>query len=200
MAAQAARSSFVDARDVSTANHSEVVSTLALVIGLVVVNVIKPGAGMNIDASHIDAGSISAYVKAADGNHGFVQFLLDIIPTTIVGTYNQLAAQVPLPSVFPAGLFAFGLLALWPERELLRATLVEAVQLFGHRVRVFADPLDQLELLDDRRCDLLIAKSPGHVRGALLCLPPKRNRGRQDVANSAGGFDRLSARHWSDQV
>ena len=89
---------------------------------------------------------------------------------------------------------------LWPERELLRATLVEAVQLFGHRVRVFADPLDQLELLDDRRCDLLIAKSPGHVRGALLCLPPKRNRGRQDVANSAGGFDRLSARHWSDQV
>ncbi len=39
-----------------------------------------------------------------------------VIPTTIVGTYNQLAAQVPLPSVFPAGLFAFGLLALWRRR------------------------------------------------------------------------------------
>ena len=80
--------------------YFEVVSTLALVIGLVVVNVIKPGAGMNIDASHIDAGSISAYVKAADSNHGFVQFLLDIIPTTIVDAFAKgMMLQVILVSV-----------------------------------------------------------------------------------------------------
>ncbi|MCK1282564.1 C4-dicarboxylate transporter DctA [Bradyrhizobium sp. 44] len=80
--------------------YFEVVSTLALVIGLVVVNVIKPGVGMNIDASHIDAGSISAYVKAADGNHGFVQFLLDIIPTTIVEAFAKgMMLQVILISV-----------------------------------------------------------------------------------------------------
>jgi len=80
--------------------YFEVVSTLALVIGLVVVNVIKPGAGMNIDASHIDAGSISAYVKAADSNHGFVQFLLDIIPTTIIDAFAKgMMLQVILVSV-----------------------------------------------------------------------------------------------------
>ena len=80
--------------------YFEVVSTLALVIGLVVVNVIKPGAGMNIDASHIDAGSISAYVKAADSNHGFVQFLLDIIPTTIIDAFAKgMMQQVILVSV-----------------------------------------------------------------------------------------------------
>ena len=80
--------------------YFEVVSTLALVIGLVVVNVIKPGVGMNIDASHIDAGSISAYVKAADSNHGFVQFLLDIIPTTIVDAFAKgMMLQVILVSV-----------------------------------------------------------------------------------------------------
>ena len=80
--------------------YFEVVSTLALVIGVVVVNVIKPGAGMNIDASHIDAGSISAYVKAADSNHGFVQFLLDIIPTTIIDAFAKgMMLQVILVSV-----------------------------------------------------------------------------------------------------
>jgi aerobic C4-dicarboxylate transport protein len=80
--------------------YFEVVSTLALVIGLVVVNLMRPGAGMNIDASQINAASISAYVKAADGNHGFVQFLLDIIPTTIVDAFAKgMMLQVILISV-----------------------------------------------------------------------------------------------------
>jgi aerobic C4-dicarboxylate transport protein len=80
--------------------YFEVVSTLALVIGLVVVNLMRPGAGMNIDASQINAASISAYVKAADGNLGFVQFLLDIIPTTIVDAFAKgMMLQVILISV-----------------------------------------------------------------------------------------------------
>jgi aerobic C4-dicarboxylate transport protein len=39
--------------------YFEIVSTLALVIGLVVVNIVRPGVGMNIDSTRIDAGSIS---------------------------------------------------------------------------------------------------------------------------------------------
>src|SRR5207302_1303851 len=84
---------------------------------------------------------------------------------------------------------------LRPAREVLRPALLKAIQLFRHGIGVLADALNQLDLLDDRRRDLLIAESSGHVRGALLCLTPQRNRRREDVANSAGGFDRLGSRH-----
>jgi aerobic C4-dicarboxylate transport protein len=46
--------------------YFEVVSTLALIIGLVVVNVVQPGVGMNIDATRVDASAISGYTKAAE--------------------------------------------------------------------------------------------------------------------------------------
>jgi aerobic C4-dicarboxylate transport protein len=79
--------------------YFEIVSTLALLIGLVVVNVMQPGSGMNIDASRINASSISTYVNAS-GDQGFVKFLLDIIPTTIVDAFAKGAMlQVILISV-----------------------------------------------------------------------------------------------------
>jgi aerobic C4-dicarboxylate transport protein len=80
--------------------YFEVVSTIALVIGLVVVNVLRPGAGMNIDPGRLDGAAISTFVKAADDKHGVVQFLLDIIPTTIVDAFARGAMlQVILISV-----------------------------------------------------------------------------------------------------
>src|SRR6266481_1817535 len=80
--------------------YFEIVSSLALVTGLVVVNVMQPGAGMNIDASQINAASISSYVNAAEGDHGFAKFVLDIIPTTIVDAFAKGAMlQVILISV-----------------------------------------------------------------------------------------------------
>ena len=45
--------------------YFEVVSTLALIVGLVIVNVVKPGAGMNVDVSTLDAKAIEAYAHAA---------------------------------------------------------------------------------------------------------------------------------------
>src|SRR3954452_17329994 len=46
--------------------YFEVLSTIALVIGLVVVNIVQPGVGMNIDPTRIDAGAISSYTKTAE--------------------------------------------------------------------------------------------------------------------------------------
>ncbi|MFL5334487.1 MAG: C4-dicarboxylate transporter DctA, partial [Geminicoccaceae bacterium] len=81
--------------------YFEVVSTLALVIGLVVVNLVRPGEGMNIDASHIDAGAITGYTRAAALHGGTVDFLLDIIPSTIVGAFaNGTMLQVILIALF----------------------------------------------------------------------------------------------------
>jgi aerobic C4-dicarboxylate transport protein len=80
--------------------YFEIVSTLALVIGLVVVNVMRPGVGMNIDASHLNGSAIAGYAKTAEAQPGLVGFLMDIIPTTIVDAFAKGAMlQIILVSV-----------------------------------------------------------------------------------------------------
>ena len=66
--------------------YFEVVSTLALVIGLVVVNIIHPGVGMNIDPTTIDTTSIASYTSAAK-QLDTVSFFMDIIPTSLVDAF-----------------------------------------------------------------------------------------------------------------
>jgi len=63
-------------------------STLALIIGLVISNVVQPGAGMHIDPATLDAKAAAAYAaKAHDAS--IVGFLMDIIPNTIVGAFAK---------------------------------------------------------------------------------------------------------------
>ena len=66
--------------------YFEIVSTIALIIGLVVVNVVKPGAGMHIDVTTLNASSVAAYA-AAGAQQTTVGFLLNIIPNTVVGAF-----------------------------------------------------------------------------------------------------------------
>ena len=66
--------------------YFEVLTTVALVIGLLVVNLAKPGVGMNIDAASIDASAIADYRSAA-ASGGVVQFLQDIIPHGFVSAF-----------------------------------------------------------------------------------------------------------------
>jgi aerobic C4-dicarboxylate transport protein len=80
--------------------YFEVLSTLALVIGLVVVNVLKPGVGMNVDINTINGSAISSYTQAAAAQGGIVQFFLDIIPNTLFDAFAKGAMlQVILVSV-----------------------------------------------------------------------------------------------------
>lgn len=68
--------------------YFEVVSTVALIIGLVVVNVWAPGAGMNVDVSTLDTKGIAAY--AAPGKmQSTTDFLLAIIPTSVVDAFAK---------------------------------------------------------------------------------------------------------------
>ncbi|GGE82263.1 dicarboxylate/amino acid:cation symporter [Sphingomonas prati] len=61
-------------------------STLALIVGLVVANMVQPGAGMNIDVASLDTGAIQDYaVKAHETT--ITGFLLSIIPTTLVSAF-----------------------------------------------------------------------------------------------------------------
>jgi aerobic C4-dicarboxylate transport protein len=68
--------------------YFEAVTTLALVIGLAVVNLWQPGAGMNVDVSSINASVVEPYVKQTAAV-GFVPFLLNIIPQTFVGAFAE---------------------------------------------------------------------------------------------------------------
>lgn len=69
--------------------YFEVLTTLALALGLLVAMVFKPGAGMNIDTSTLDASAMSAYVSNADKltSGGTVEFLMKLIPTTAVNPF-----------------------------------------------------------------------------------------------------------------
>ncbi|OUM31021.1 dicarboxylate/amino acid:cation symporter [Pseudomonas putida] len=85
--------------------YFEIVSTVALIIGLVVVNVVKPGAGMHIDVSTLNASSVAAYA-AAGAQQTTVGFLLNVIPNTVVGAFaNGDILQVLMFSV----IFGFAL-------------------------------------------------------------------------------------------
>lgn len=66
--------------------YFEVVSGLALVIGLVVVNVLRPGAGFNADPSTLDANAVAGYAKSAAAQ-STIQFFLEMIPTTFVSAF-----------------------------------------------------------------------------------------------------------------
>lgn len=69
--------------------YFEIVSTIALVIGLVVVNIMKPGEGMNIDISTLNADAIKGYTQAAHDQGGAISFFMNIIPTTIVDAFAK---------------------------------------------------------------------------------------------------------------
>lgn len=101
--------------------YFEVVSTVALVVGLVIVNVIKPGAGMNIDPSSLDASAISMYTVQAE-QQSIVGFFLDIIPSSVVGAF---AGGNILQVLLFAVLFGFALHRLGDKGELMFTVITD---------------------------------------------------------------------------
>ncbi|MFL6862092.1 MAG: cation:dicarboxylate symporter family transporter, partial [Allosphingosinicella sp.] len=64
------------------------VSTLSLAIGLVVANVVHPGAGLNVDPHALNTGPISSFVTQS-GEQDIVKFLLAIIPNTFISAFTE---------------------------------------------------------------------------------------------------------------
>ena len=82
-----------------------VVSTGALILGLIVANLVQPGAGLNIDPASLDSAAVSDYVEKAHDT-SIVGFLTDIIPTTLV---SALTDGSILQTLFVAILFGIAL-------------------------------------------------------------------------------------------
>src|SRR5438094_7172026 len=69
--------------------YFEIVTTIALGLGILLGYAFQPGVGMNIDPSKLDAGALSSYVDKASQvkSQGTVEFLMKIIPATFVGAF-----------------------------------------------------------------------------------------------------------------
>src|ERR1700674_886980 len=87
--------------------YFEIVSTIALLIGLVVGNVVRPGNGFNVNVASLDAKSVADYAGQAKAQ-SVTEFLMHIIPTTVVDAF---AKGDILEVVFVALLFGFALSA-----------------------------------------------------------------------------------------
>ena len=85
--------------------YFEIVSTVALIIGLVVVNIVQPGVGMHVDPSTLDTKGIAAFAAAGE-QQSTIAFLLNVIPSTIVGAF---ATGDILQVLFFSVIFAFAL-------------------------------------------------------------------------------------------
>jgi len=81
------------------------VSTFALAVGLVVANIVRPGAGLNVDPATLDAGAVASYVDAAH-EQSVPAFILAIVPDTLVSAFTS--GQI-LQVLFVAILFGIAL-------------------------------------------------------------------------------------------
>jgi aerobic C4-dicarboxylate transport protein len=68
--------------------YFEVMTSIALIIGLLAVNILQPGAGMNVDVSKLNPNVVEPYVKMTH-EVGFVPFMMNIIPSTYVGAFTE---------------------------------------------------------------------------------------------------------------
>ena len=68
--------------------YFEVMSTVALIIGLVVVNLLHPGRGMNVDARSLDSSAVASYADPSK-MQSLTDFLLNVIPTTVVDAFAK---------------------------------------------------------------------------------------------------------------
>ena len=120
-------------------------STLALIIGLIVANVVRPGAGLNIDPATLDAGKVADYASKAHETT-LTGFLLDIIPDTFL---SALTAGHILQTLLASILFGI------------------ALALVGDKGSKILDLLNQLSLVMFRLVAIIMAVAPIGAFGAM---------------------------------
>ena len=125
--------------------YFEIVSTLALVVGLIVGNVVRPGAGFNVDARTLDTRAVSEYAGQAK-SQTVTDFLLHIIPTTMVDAF---AKGDILEVVLVSILFGFAMSAA------------------GAHAKPLFDMLESLTRVVFRMVDIVMRFAPIGVFGAM---------------------------------
>jgi len=107
--------------------YFEVVSTIALAIGVVVANVIQPGAGFNADPSTLDANAVADYAKRAT-TQTTTAFILRIIPATFLDAFT--GSGDLLQVLFVAVLFGYAMTHMGSRGEIVHKFIESASQIF----------------------------------------------------------------------
>ena len=107
-------------------------STLALIVGLIVANVVRPGAGMNIDPASLDPEAVAQYSQAAH-DQTITGFLLHIIPDTVVGAF---AGGEILQVLFFSILFGVSLAVIGDRAQPVLTVLESASEAFFRLVHI----------------------------------------------------------------
>lgn len=113
--------------------YFEVVSTFALIIGLIVANTLKPGSGFNADPATLDAKAVADYAKIAS-TQTTTDFLLHIIPTTFFNAFT--GSGDLLQVLFVAVLFGYAMTHLGAEGELIHNVIAKASHIFFRMMNV----------------------------------------------------------------
>ena len=106
--------------------YFEVMTTVALIIGLLAVNILQPGTGMNVDVSKLNPAVVDPYVKLTH-EVGFVPFVMNIIPSTFVGAFTD--GNI-LQVLFIAILSGFALVWLGEPAK----AVVDLIETFGKMI------------------------------------------------------------------
>jgi aerobic C4-dicarboxylate transport protein len=107
--------------------YFEVISTFALIFGLIVMNVLRPGDGFNVDPSTLDAKAVAAYAKAA-GEQSTVDFLIHIIPKTFADAFT--GSGDLLQVLFIAILFGYSLSKLGKSGAIVQDFIEQVSHVF----------------------------------------------------------------------
>ena len=107
--------------------YFEVVSTFALIIGLLVVNIVKPGAGFNADPRTLDANAVADYAKRA-ASQTTADFILHLIPATFLDAFT--GSGDLLQVLFVAILFGYAMTRMGPTAHAVREFIETCSHIF----------------------------------------------------------------------
>ncbi len=105
--------------------YFEIMTTIALIIGLVFVNWIQPGTGMNADPASLDVSSVSHYISESKEPHGFMDFIIGIIPGNVIAAVasDNMLQLLVFALLFGIGMTKIGQKASEPVLHVLQSFL-----------------------------------------------------------------------------
>lgn len=115
--------------------YFEIVSTIALLIGIIAAHVMKPGSGFNVDVKSLDTAAIAGYVGAAQHGEGIIGFIMHVIPMTFFDAFTK--GEI-LPVLFVSVLFGVGLVMVGEKARPLAGLVHQASEVFFKIVAIIS--------------------------------------------------------------
>lgn len=115
--------------------YFEVVSTIALLIGILAAHLLQPGVGFNIDVKTLDSSAIAGFVGQAEHGEGITGFLLHVIPATFFDAFSK--GEI-LPVLFVSVLFGVGLVMVGEKARPLVGVINQASEVFFRIVGIIS--------------------------------------------------------------